>query len=66
MALSQALNKVQSLVAAEAEGNEKVHGDLLKAIRDLQLAAETPLETTSRFNFQVRIHDPHRLAMVES
>lgn len=49
------LAKVQKLSAADAAGDEKAHGELLKGIRKLQLAAETPLETTSRLNFQVRI-----------
>jgi hypothetical protein len=53
MTLSEALSKVQTLAAQEAAGNKDSHADLLRAIRDLQLAAETPLETTSRLNFQV-------------
>lgn len=53
MSVSEALSKVQKLVSEEASGNKDAHADLLKAIRELQLAAETPLETTSRVNFQV-------------
>lgn len=53
MSVSEALAQVQKLVAAEEAGDKDAHANLLKAIRDLQLAAETPLETTSRFNFQV-------------
>ncbi|KAJ6010878.1 hypothetical protein N7451_002290 [Penicillium sp. IBT 35674x] len=53
MSVSEALLKVQQLVSEEASGNKDAHGDLLKAIRALQLAAETPLETTSRVNFQI-------------
>lgn len=53
MSVSGALSKVQKLVSLEASGNKDAHADLLKAIRELQLAAETPLETTSRVNFQV-------------
>lgn len=52
MLVSEALAKVQTLAADEAAGNKNAHADLLKAIRNLQLAAETPLETTSRLNFQ--------------
>lgn len=53
MSVSEPLSKVQKLVSEEASGNKDAHADLLKAIRELQLAAETPLETTSRVNFQV-------------
>ncbi|KAJ5173354.1 hypothetical protein N7492_005947 [Penicillium capsulatum] len=54
MSLAGALAKVNTLAAEEAAGNQDVHGDLLRAIRELQLATETPLETTSRLNFQAR------------
>jgi hypothetical protein len=53
MSVSEALAQVQKLAAAEEAGDKDAHASLLKAIRELQLAAETPLETTSRFNFQV-------------
>ncbi|KAJ5541027.1 hypothetical protein N7494_006103 [Penicillium frequentans] len=53
MSVSEALSKVQKLVSEEASGNKDAHADLLKAVRELQLAAETPLETTSRVNFQI-------------
>jgi hypothetical protein len=53
MTLSAALEKVQALAVQEAAGNKDSHADLLRAIRELQLAVETPLETTSRLNFQV-------------
>jgi hypothetical protein len=55
MTVFEEITKVQKLAAAEAAGDEKAHGELLKAIRALQLAAETPIETTSRLNFQVRV-----------
>ena len=55
MSVSEAIAKVQRL-ALEESGNKDAHADLLKAIRELQLAAETPLETTSRLNFQVNLH----------
>ena len=48
------LRKLEMLAAADAAGNSKAHGELLKDIGDLLLAAETPIETTSRLNFQVR------------
>lgn len=57
MTLSEALAKVQTLAAQEVAGNKDSHADLLSAIRELQLAAETPLETTSRLNFQVNWSD---------
>ncbi|KAJ5923775.1 S-adenosyl-L-methionine-dependent methyltransferase [Penicillium verhagenii] len=53
MSVSEVLSKVQKLAAEESSGNKDAHADLLKAIRELQLAAETPLETTSRLNFQI-------------
>lgn len=52
MSVSEALARVQKLAAAEEAGDKDAHAGLLEAIRELQLAAETPLETTSRFNFQ--------------
>ncbi|KAJ5759510.1 S-adenosyl-L-methionine-dependent methyltransferase [Penicillium odoratum] len=53
MSVSDALSKVQKLVSEESAGNNNTHAALLKAIRELQLAVETPLETTSRLNFQI-------------
>lgn len=53
MSLSEVLARVQTLAAKEAAGDKDSHADLLRAIRELQLAAEAPLETTSRLNFQV-------------
>lgn len=53
MSVPETLAKIQELAAAEAAGEKNAHAELLKAIRELQLAAETPLETTSRMNFQV-------------
>lgn len=49
------LQKLKELAAADAAGNPKAHGELLKGIGDLLLAAETPIETTSRLDFQVRM-----------
>lgn len=53
MSFNKALAKVLSLAGREALGDKDHHAGLLRAIRELQLAVETPLETTSRLNFQV-------------
>ena len=57
------LAKLQKLAAADAAGDAKAHGELLKGIRTLLLAAETPQETTSRLKFQARVmqHRPYLL-----
>ncbi|KAJ5716130.1 hypothetical protein N7493_008041 [Penicillium malachiteum] len=62
MPLSEAVAKVQRLAAVESE-NKDFHADLLRAIRELQLAAETPLETTSRMNFQITQNIAIRVAI---
>ncbi|KAJ6008469.1 hypothetical protein N7540_012445 [Penicillium herquei] len=62
MSVSEAISKVQRL-AAEESGNKNAHADLLRAIRELQLAAETPLETTSRMNFQITQNIAIRIAV---
>lgn len=54
MAVLEQIENLQQLAAAEAAGDETAHHELLREIRALQLAVETPLETTSRINFQVR------------
>ena len=61
------LRKLENLAAADAAGNPKAHGELLKGIGDLLLAAETPIEKTSRLNFQVRMmqHCPQLLCEFE-
>ncbi|KAL8707413.1 MAG: hypothetical protein Q9220_007558 [cf. Caloplaca sp. 1 TL-2023] len=46
------LRRLEKLAAADAARDPKAHGELLKGIDDLLLAAETPIETTSRLNFQ--------------
>ncbi|OGM48243.1 O-methyltransferase [Aspergillus bombycis] len=63
MAVSRELAEVQRLVAAEAAGDKNAHGELLGAIRALQLAVETPVETTSRFNFQIMQNISIRVAI---
>ena len=52
------LRRLEQLAAADAAGDAKAHGELLKGIGTLLLAAETPLDTTSRLNFQVRLMQP--------
>ncbi|KAL8951243.1 MAG: hypothetical protein Q9222_002771 [Ikaeria aurantiellina] len=51
-AVIERLRKLETLAAADAAGEPKAHGELLKGISDLLLKAETPIETTSRLNFQ--------------
>ncbi|KAE8391474.1 S-adenosyl-L-methionine-dependent methyltransferase [Aspergillus alliaceus] len=63
MPVSKQLAEVQKLAAAEAAGDANAHGELLKAIRALQLAVETPVETTSRFNFQIMQNISIRVAI---
>lgn len=58
MIIFDEIAKVPRLADAEASGDVNAHGPLLAAIRQLQLTAEKPVETTSRVNFQVRIHSP--------
>lgn len=53
MTIFDEINHVQRLAEAEAEGDPSAHSRLLAAIRKLQLAAEKPIDTTSRVNFQV-------------
>ena len=59
-AIFDELRRLEQLAAEDAAGNAKAHSELLKGIRTLQLAAETPLETTSRLNFQVCILKPRQ------
>ncbi|KAJ5089736.1 hypothetical protein N7532_008420 [Penicillium argentinense] len=63
MSVSDALARVQKFAAAEAAGDKDAHAALLKSIRELQLAAETPLETTSRMNFQIMQNISIRVAI---
>ncbi|GFG19126.1 O-methyltransferase, putative [Aspergillus udagawae] len=53
MTIFDEIKHVQRLAEAEAAGDPNAHGELLAAIRKLQLAAEKPIDTTSRVNFQV-------------
>lgn len=54
-ALETAIKQVNRLVEAEAKGDRSSHHELLKAIGNLRRVVETPLETTSRLNFQASI-----------
>ncbi|GFF95335.1 O-methyltransferase, putative [Aspergillus udagawae] len=53
MTIFDEIKHIQRLAEAEAAGDPHAHGELLAAIRKLQLAAEKPIDTTSRVNFQV-------------
>ena len=53
-AVHDQLRRLEKLASADAQGIPQAHGELIKCIGDLLLAAETPIETTSRLNFQVR------------
>lgn len=58
------LQKLEELAAADAAGDAKAHGELLKGISRLLIVAETPLETTSRLNFQVRREESPHLCLL--
>lgn len=53
MTASERIERIQQLVKAEGDGDESAHHALLREIRELQQVVETPIETTSRINFQV-------------
>ncbi|GIJ97933.1 hypothetical protein Aspvir_000039 [Aspergillus viridinutans] len=53
MTIFDEIKHVQKLAETEAAGDPNAHGQFLAAIRKLQLAAEKPIDTTSRVNFQV-------------
>lgn len=53
MSIPEALSSVNQLTAELLKGDSYIHNDLIKAIRELQLAVEMPVNTNSRFNFQV-------------
>ncbi|KAJ5604024.1 hypothetical protein N7537_006980 [Penicillium hordei] len=50
--IRQHLKRLQDLVSADEAGDLQAHKELLKSIRGLQLAVETPFETLFRLNFQ--------------
>lgn len=51
--IAEQLAHIQNLSKADATGDKSAHRELLRAIRELQLIAETPLETLYRVNYQV-------------
>ena len=53
MDLSDAIRDVQNKAKADTAGNGEAHVQLLEAIRQLNLAAETPAETLMRMRFEV-------------
>lgn len=59
----EAIENVQRAAKADANGTGQPHVDLLDAVRELNLAAETPAETLMRMRFEVREffrqHDLH-------
>lgn len=60
--MSRVLNKIrelEKLAEADALGDPSAHRELRKGIYDLQLTMETPRETISRLNFQVRVYTPY-------
>lgn len=48
-----AIENVQRAAKADANGTGQPHADLLDAVRELNLAAETPAETLMRMRFEV-------------
>ena len=48
-----AIENVQRAAKADANGTGQPHVDLLDAVRELNLAAETPAETLMRMRFEV-------------
>lgn len=54
MSLHAQIEHLRNLAEAEDAGDKHQHHQLLAAIRKLQLQVETPIETASRINFQVR------------
>lgn len=51
--LSKAIENVQKAAQADTDGSGQAHVDLLEAIHQLNLTAETPSETLMRMRFQV-------------
>jgi len=54
MTSKQRIETLRELAEADAAGDGSAHNALLREIRSLQQTVETPIETTSRLNFQVR------------
>ena len=53
MDLSGLIRDVQAAAEADSKGDLGTHGRLLQAIQKLNLAAETPAETSTRIIYQV-------------
>ncbi|UNI14259.1 hypothetical protein JDV02_000906 [Purpureocillium takamizusanense] len=63
MSVQEQLERLQRLASQDAEGDGSAHKALLKGIRDLQLTVESPIETTSRLNFQIMQSICSRIAL---
>ncbi|GAB7344052.1 hypothetical protein MBLNU457_1969t2 [Dothideomycetes sp. NU457] len=57
MSISSRIERLRELAEAEQRGEESAHHSLLTELRQLQLAIETPIETTARVNFQVLLSE---------
>ena len=55
--IQRALSNVQAKATADSTGTGQAHADLLDAIKELSLAAESPAETLMRMRFEVNL--PH-------
>ncbi|KAK0302549.1 hypothetical protein LTR01_008685 [Friedmanniomyces endolithicus] len=53
MTIKQRIETLRELAEADAAGDGSAHHALLREIRSLQHTVETPIETTSRLNFQI-------------
>ncbi|KAK5105851.1 hypothetical protein LTR62_001963 [Meristemomyces frigidus] len=53
MTVKQRIEMLRKLAEADAAGDGSAHHALLREIRSLQQTVETPIETTSRLNFQI-------------
>ena len=52
--VQEAISRVQQAARAEKSGAAQDHVNLVEAVRQLNLAVETPQETLMRMRFQVR------------
>ncbi|KAK4542160.1 hypothetical protein LTR36_007007 [Oleoguttula mirabilis] len=53
MSVIDRIDGLRKLAAADADGDASAHHAMLRELRLLQVAVETPIETTSRLNFQI-------------
>ncbi|GAB7344051.1 hypothetical protein MBLNU457_1969t1 [Dothideomycetes sp. NU457] len=63
MSISSRIERLRELAEAEQRGEESAHHSLLTELRQLQLAIETPIETTARVNFQILQNICYRIAI---